>query len=87
MKMREENDTNSTLNPYILRPDEVRAGDQMGYKIIAVVDESGYFWAAYMGLTDWSDERVANEGDKLPVETAMKIFPVLLNCTEKRYNP
>jgi hypothetical protein len=31
-------------------------------------------WAAYQGLTDWSDDRVAMEGDKLSQAAAEALF-------------
>lgn len=67
---------NGTLNAYNICGDEIKPNDRYGYKIIAVVyDES--FWAAYMGLTDWDDERVACEGDKISYEIAKRLFSTI----------
>jgi hypothetical protein len=74
-----------TLNPVAVRPYELKTGDRLGYKIIAVIhyakDGSG-FWAAYKGLTDWDDD-VARGGDKLSQEVAEMLFsaPVRLGLT------
>jgi len=68
--------SNGTLDAYNVRGDEVKPLDHYGYKIIAVV-QSEHFWAAYMGFTDWDDYRVAAEGDKLPYETAKRLFSTI----------
>jgi len=73
--MRSENE-NGTLNAYVVSGHEVRPSDHYGYKIIAVV-QSQHFWAAYMGLTDWSDLKVAQEGDKVSYEIASKLFSTI----------
>jgi hypothetical protein len=44
-----------------------------GVKIIAVIGDIKD-WAAYKGLTNWSDERVAAEGDKIPQDAAELLF-------------
>jgi hypothetical protein len=65
-------------NAYTQRPNEIRGGDYYGYKIIVRIDGNGdelMSWSAYMGLTHWSDERVAKGGDKLPEEAARALFP------------
>lgn len=74
--------SNGTLNEYCVRPDEVQTNDRYGYKVIAVMDE--HFWTAYKGLTDWSDERTAAEGDSIPEEAAIVLFPSL-HSTNRTY--
>ena len=62
----------------MVRPLDIKPGDNLGFKVIAVIGYGGD-WAAYYGLTNWSDEKVASEGDKLNKEAAEKLFsaPVL----------
>jgi hypothetical protein len=64
-----------TLNAYMIRPDEVLAGDHYGYKLLARIDE--YTWTVYKGLTDWSDEEVLDRGDSVSEEVAFALFPSL----------
>ena len=63
-------------NPVHTRPSDVEQGDAFAIKIVAV---AGYAndWAAYIGPTDWSDEMVAEQGDKLSPEQAGPLFYVL----------
>lgn len=67
----------NTLNPYVVRPDEVANGDRYGYKVIAVIDEWAHMWRAYRGPTGWDDDRVAREGDAISEEVADILFPSL----------
>ena len=57
-------------------PSDVEPGDAFAIRIVAV---AGYAndWAAYMGPSHWSDERVATQGDKLSPERAEPLFFVL----------
>jgi hypothetical protein len=74
--MREKYDVNSVMNPYIVEPSEVTAGDKFGYKIVACIwslDE----WCAFRAPTNWSDDRVAKEGDEILEDVANSIFPTL----------
>lgn len=64
-----------TLNAYTVRPEEIKVGDRFGYKVILRV-YPGCF-CAYRGLTDWSDEHVADEGDMVSPEAARSLFPVV----------
>jgi hypothetical protein len=64
-----------SMNEYVVRPGEVRPGDNYGYKIIACVWEN--YWCAYRGPTTWSDEHVANSGNMVDQVTAEKMFPTL----------
>ena len=63
----------NTLNPVTISPSDLKPGDMLGYKIIAVIGYAGD-WAAYKGLADWNDDKVANSGDKLSGEAAEAIF-------------
>ena len=58
------------------RPTDVLWGDAFAIKVVAV---AGYAndWAAYIGPSDWTDERVAEQGDKLSPEQAGPLFYVL----------
>jgi hypothetical protein len=62
-----------TLNPATVVPARLKPDDWLGYKIIAVIGYNND-WSAYMGLSHWSDEEVANSGDKLDEETACGLF-------------
>lgn len=75
------------LNPVTVRPSDLRAGDVLGYKIIAVIGYGGNDWAAYAGLTDWSDEEVENNGDKISQEAAESLFyaPVMAGLKYRSY--
>ena len=70
---------------YNTRPTEVKPGDCFGYKVIAIVRGHGLFWAAYRGPTEWSDQRVLDEGDKVSEETARSLFYAISHCPELRY--
>jgi hypothetical protein len=63
-----------TINPVTVKPHELKPDDMLGFKIIAVIGASGKDWAAYRGLTNWDDERVAREGDKVDQEVAEGLF-------------
>lgn len=73
-----------TLNPYTTRPGDFLASAEkrMGYKIVAMVNafKTGTgkaTWCAYKGLTDWTDEQVAQQGDALTEEQALVLFPTM----------
>lgn len=69
---------NGTLNPYVLRADEVKNNDQMGYKVIMVIQKHSQSFCAYRGLTDWSDKRVVEEGDKVSDGVCQALFPAVV---------
>lgn len=75
-----------TLNPYVLSPSEIRGGDTLGYKVVVTVDYSGNFWSAFKGPTGWSDERVANEGDRISKVIAEALFPLFSFTNIKYYS-
>jgi hypothetical protein len=62
-----------TLNPVSTIPSDLKPTDRLGYKIIAVIGY-GNDWCAYLGLSDWDDERVTMEGDKLDQKIAERLF-------------
>ena len=74
--MAREINENGTINAYIISGDEVKPNDRYGYKIVAVV-YGKHFWAAYKGLTHWSDERCASDGDKVLYDIASRIFSTI----------
>jgi len=65
-----------TLNPYVICGDEIINSDRYGYKIIVVV-RSNKTWNAYRGLTDWTDDEVARNGDAISHKIAAALFPTL----------
>jgi hypothetical protein len=75
-----------TLNPVTVVPIDLKPGDNLGYKVIAVIGWAND-WAAYIGLTDWTDEQVANSGDKLSKKVAEGLFsaPVYAGLEYREY--
>lgn len=63
----------TTLNPVSAIPSDLKPDDRLGFKIIAVIGHAGD-WAAYQGLTHWSDDQVADSGDKLLRAAAEALF-------------
>ncbi len=63
-------------NPVTTAPSDVQDNDAFAVKIIAVAGYGGD-WAAYIGPSDWSDERVARSGDKLLKKQAEPLFCVM----------
>lgn len=47
-----------------MRPGDVKAGDAFAIKVVALAGYAGD-WTAYVGPSDWPDERVLKEGNKL----------------------
>jgi hypothetical protein len=82
--MRDANE-NGTLNAYEICGYEMLPNDRYGYKIIAVVYDDQH-WCAFRGLTDWSDEKVASQGDYIPSEVAQDLFPTLYNNIPQYWN-
>jgi hypothetical protein len=62
-----------TINPVTIHPGDLKPGDVLGFKVIAVIGE-GYDWAAYRSLTDWDDDEVARSGDKIDRMAAERLF-------------
>ncbi len=63
-------------NKWTTKPIDVEYDDCFAIKVVAV---AGYAndWAAYEGPTDWSDEKVARNGDKLTAAEAEPLFHVM----------
>jgi hypothetical protein len=68
------------LNPHTVIPDELKPGDVLGVKVVAVIGRTGRDWAAYEGLTNWDDQQVASHGDKISQSAAEALFsaPVIM---------
>ena len=64
-------------NKYTTNPSDVKPLDAFAIKVMAWVHVTGQSWAAYYGPSDWSDERIAEQGDELPEKIARGIFHVL----------
>jgi hypothetical protein len=60
-------------NPYTTAPADYPRPCYGGYKVVFVVYPYG--WSAYRGLTSWTDEEVADSGDKISKEVAEALFP------------
>lgn len=65
------------LNPRSVHPNELKTSDWVGYKVIAVIGHNND-WAAYAGLADWSNEEVAENGDKVDKKAAEALFPMIV---------
>jgi len=63
-------------NKWTTEPSDIEANDAFAIKVVAVAG-SGNDWAAYEGPTDWTDQEVADSGDKLSREAAERLFYVL----------
>ena len=68
---------NATLYPVTIEPLELKHGDRLGFKVVAVIGVGNGDWSAYKGPTHWSDDRVAVEGTKIDRTTAERLFPTL----------
>lgn len=79
MRTSEPGFEDGTLNPYVVRPDEVQDGDYYGYKVIAVVWKHWNGWSAYRGPTGWNDDKVVDQGDFVSEAVAEFLFPALYN--------
>ena len=63
------------LHPQNAMFDDLKPGVHLGIKVIATIGQA-LDWAAYAGPTDWSDQRVADEGDKISKDAAERLFDV-----------
>lgn len=59
------------MNAYEFKPE-----DAVAVKIVASVGY-GEQWAAYVGESDWTDERVLSDGDKIRQKAAEALFPTI----------
>lgn len=66
-----------TLNHYSIEKGEIQEGDKFGVKIVACIWQGWNGWCVFSGPPDWSDERVAAEGDEVDKKIAMRLFPTL----------
>jgi hypothetical protein len=63
---------------YNMSPSDVQPRDAFPIKVVAVAGY-GNDWAAYYGPTNWSDQEVAESGDKLAASQAEPLFYALRN--------
>lgn len=61
-----------------LSPSDVKPSDAFPIKVVAVAGR-GDDWAAYYGPTEWTDEEVAESGNKLLAAQAEPLFYALRN--------
>ena len=63
-------------------PSDVKAGDWCALKIVAV---AGYYddWSCYIGPSDWPDEDVVSNGDKV-LEDQASVFAYLMQLRSYR---
>lgn len=57
-------------------PSDVEGGDAFAVKVVAVAG-FGDDWSAYRGPSDWPDQLVAEQGDKLLRRAAEALFYVM----------
>jgi hypothetical protein len=70
------------VNKFTVTPDQLKPDTCSALKIVAVVGWTGD-WCVYYGPSDWSDEDVAERGDKLISEqAATALFPTFGNSIE-----
>ncbi len=72
-------------NPWQTRPCDLKPLDILPKKVVAVIGGIGD-WAAYEGPTDWPDEKIARQGDKLGANQAKAVFPSLA-YSDLKYRP
>ena len=78
------------VNKVTIRPDEIKPDrTAMAIKVVVrVYRTAGGCWCAYIGPSDWPDERVAEEGDAIPLAAALLLFPVFNSRDDlEYYNP
>jgi len=63
-------------NKVTTSPSDVQPNDAFAIKVVAVAGH-GNDWSAYYGPSNWSDEMVAESGDKLSAAQAEPLFYVL----------
>ena len=63
-------------NLRLTSPADVQSRDAFAVKVVAVAGHVND-WAAYIGPTDWSDQEVAENGDKLDKKAAEALFYVM----------
>ena len=70
-------------NKVTTRPCDVETGDAFAVKVVAVTGHDDD-WVAYEGPSTWSDQLVADSGDKLLAKQAEPLFYVL-RASGRRY--
>ena len=63
---------------YTLRLCDIQADDCVAYKVVAIASYAND-WAAYKGPSDWTDEEIALNGDKIPQKAAELLFYAFAN--------
>ncbi len=71
-------------NKIWVAPSDVQPGDAFAIKVIGVTHGPNQ-WAAYQGPSDWSDQLVAESGDRLPENIAEVLFYVLADSGRTYY--
>ena len=62
------------VNKAAVRPTDIVDWTAAALKIVAWAGQGGD-WAAYSGPSDWPDQKVAEEGDKIDQKAAELLFP------------
>ena len=57
-------------------PQRIAKGTRVPVKVVAVVGYSND-WAAYIGPSDWTDEQISKDGDKVSEDAAVNLFPAM----------
>lgn len=70
-------------NKVTVSPSDVQDGDAFAVKVVAVAGHDND-WAAYEGPSHWTDNEVAESGDKLLKEQAAPLFHVF-RVSERHY--
>ena len=65
---------NKLENPKSFVPANIQADDYMAYRVVAVA-RLPQGWTAYKGPSNWTDEQILDEGDKISEEAARGLFP------------
>ena len=64
------------VNKISVRPADIEDWTAAAVKIVAWTGQAED-WAAYLGPSDWDDQKVAEQGDKIPQAAAELLFPTL----------
>jgi hypothetical protein len=65
-----------SLNPYLVRGEEIKPKDTFCYKVVVVIHPDGS-WTAFKGNPDFSDGRIVKTGMPIDEEAATSLFPVI----------
>jgi len=61
---------------YNMCTDEFKTNDAVAVKVVAMIGW-GQSWAAYAGLSTWTDAEIAEGGDKIDRTAAERLFPTI----------